>query len=62
MTDILLIIFTALLIFFIFRFVKIMKTARQNMQNEKAAQNIDLTTQLNAELDSDIESKADIKE
>ena len=52
MTDILLIIFSIILIYFIYRFVKIYQTARAHARNERDRQNVDLTSKLDAELDT----------
>jgi hypothetical protein len=59
MTEILLIIFTALLIYFIYRFVKILKVARLDSGKEMDKQNIDLTTKLNNELDTEPEIESE---
>ena len=59
MTDILLIIFSILLIYFIYRFVKVFQTARANARNERDRQNIDLTSKLDAELGSEPEVESD---
>jgi hypothetical protein len=57
MIEILLVLFTAAFIYLVIRFIKIIKNTRQDFKKENATQNIDLTSHLESELDSDIEFK-----
>lgn len=57
MTDILLIIFSVIFIFFLYRFVIVFRNARLAMKEEKAKQNIDLIEKLDAELESNSDTK-----
>jgi len=61
MIEILLVIFSVGLIYLVTRFIKILKNSRQDVQKDRDIQNIDLTSQLDAELgmSSDITEETD---